>query len=420
MLNKPISKIANKVSSGLTPLRSNPEFWLNGTIPWLKTEQLGAKFIYSTTEKISETALRKTSIKVYSPNTLSVAMYGEGKTRGNVSIIKSEMATNQACCNIELDPKLADFEYVYYFLKTQYNELRNLSSGVRKNLNSEDIRNFVVRLPKTLTEQKKIATVLSSLDAKIDCNNRINAELVAMTKALYEYWFVQFDFPDTNGKPYKSSGGKMVYNATLKREIPAGWEAATLRQFIEFERGVTYGKEDVCTSNALGSIGILRATNVTGNVVDVNDLVFVSANKVGIAQTLKKYETLIVMSSGSKEHVGKNGIYYFDEPRGFGAFCSKIVADTDHRFFVNTFLQSPWFKEHIKNSCLGTNIKNLTNNHINDCLIAKPDGTTSKLFEDKISACYETISNNSHENLHLAQLRDWLLPLLMNGQVSVA
>jgi type I restriction enzyme S subunit len=228
MLTKPILSIAKRVSSGLTPLRSNPEFWENGTIPWLKTEQLGEKFIYSTTEKISKAALNKTNIKVYPENTLSIAMYGEGKTRGNVSIIKNKMATNQACCNIELDPDLADFEYVYYFLKTQYNELRNLSSGVRKNLNSNDIKNFVVRLPKELSAQKKIAAVLSDLDTKIDCNNRINAELEALANMLYDYWFMQFDFPCANGKPHKSSGGKMGYNTTLKREIPVGWKDGTL------------------------------------------------------------------------------------------------------------------------------------------------------------------------------------------------
>jgi type I restriction enzyme S subunit len=72
-------------------------------------------------------------------------------------------------------------------------------------------------------KSQKIAAVLCALDAKIDCNNRINAELEAMAKALYDYWFVQFDFPDAHGKPYKSSGGKMLYNATLKREIPEGW-----------------------------------------------------------------------------------------------------------------------------------------------------------------------------------------------------
>jgi type I restriction enzyme S subunit len=313
-----------------------------------------------------------------------------------------------------------DIDYIYYALKLELKRLREKSQGSQTKFLTMPILTGIHLRDLDFDEQSSISSVLRVIDAKIECNNRINAELEAMAKTLYDYWFVQFDFPDANGKPYRSSGGKMVYNATLKREIPEGWKAATLSEFVEFERGVTYGKEDVCTADTQDSIGILRATNVTGNVVDVNELVFVPISKVSSAQTLKKYETLIVMSSGSTEHVGKNGIYYFDEPRGFGAFCSKIIASRSHRFFVNTFLQSPWFKVHIKNSCLGTNIKNLTNDHIKDCQIANPDGITSKLFEDKVSACYEKIANNTKENLQLAQLRDWLLPLLMNGQVTVA
>ena len=92
MISKPLSKLSKKISSGITPLRSNPEFWTNGTIPWLKTEQLGEKYIYDTNEKITKNALNKTSIKLCQPNTLSIAMYGEGRTRGNLSIIKKEMA----------------------------------------------------------------------------------------------------------------------------------------------------------------------------------------------------------------------------------------------------------------------------------------------------------------------------------------
>jgi type I restriction enzyme S subunit len=342
---------------------------------------------------------------------------------GEVCVIADdvECCLGQRMVLIKPDHKKISSRYLLYamlsdFVQGQINQSDKTGSIVG-NLRIPLLKDLEIPL---VDKAEQVAAVLSALDAKIDCNNRINAELEAMAKTLYDYWFVQFDFPDANGKPYRTAGGKMTYNPTLKREIPVGWEAATLSQFVEFERGVTYGKEDVCTSDTQDSIGILRATNVTGNVVDVNDLVFVPTSKVSATQTLKKYETLIVMSSGSKEHVGKNGIYYFDEPRGFGAFCSKITASSSHRFFVNTFLQSPWFKAHIKNSCLGTNIKNLTNDHINDCPIAKPDGIALKLFEDKISACYEKISNNARENQHLTQLRDWLLPLLMNGQVTVA
>ncbi|WP_374327978.1 restriction endonuclease subunit S [Azonexus sp.] len=280
--------------------------------------------------------------------------------------------------------------------------------------------NQTLNLPPKKETQKKVAAVLSALDAKIDCNNRINAELEAMAKTLYDYWFVQFDFPDANGKPYKSSGGKMGYNATLKQEIPVGWEARKLGQYISLERGVTYGKEDVCTSNTKDAVGVLRATNVTANVIDTDDLVYVPDSKLSLAQTMTKFSTLIVMSSGSKEHVGKNGIYLFDEPLGFGAFCSKITSDINSRYFVNTFLQSKWFRAYIKNQCLGTNINNLTNDHINNCPTIGADPRVSRLFEETLKAHYEKMAVNAVENRSLKQLRDWLLPLLMNGQVTVA
>ena len=126
------------------------------------------------------------------------------------------------------------------------------------------------------------------------------------------------------------------------------------------------------------------------------------------------------MSSGSKDHIGKNGVYYFDEPVGFGAFCSKIVPDADKRWFVSTFLQSSWFKSSIGNQCLGTNINNLRNEHICDCLLVRPDDAASSRFEATVDAFYRRIANKTIENRMLEQLRDWLLPLLMNGQVRVA
>jgi type I restriction enzyme S subunit len=410
MLSKPVWAIANRVSSGLTPLRSNPEFWLNGTIPWLKTEQLGEKLIYSTTEKISEVALRKTSIKVYPPNTLSVAMYGEGKTRGNVSIIKNKMATNQACCNIELDPELADFEYVYYFLKTQYNELRNLSSGVRKNLNSDDIKNFVIRLPKNLTEQKKIVGALSALDAKIDCNKRINFELEAMAKALFDYWFVQFDFPDSDGKPYKSSGGKMVYNTLLKRNIPENWAAAPLSS-------------------------ITPVSNESLNPADFPDRLFKHFS-IPVFDVVKTYGVELGQSIGSNKFTvlgadllvsklnpwSNRVVYAMDEA---DQICSTefVVwrsSSENLKNFLFLIATSQQFISHCVQSASGT-----SNSHkrVNPSVMMRFELP----YEEKVAAEFGKVINpilkklivNQRENQYLSQLRDWLLPMLMNGQVMV-
>lgn len=410
MLSKPVWAIANRVSSGLTPLRSNPEFWLNGTIPWLKTEQLGEKLIYSTTEKISEVALRKTSIKVYPPNTLSIAMYGEGKTRGNVSIIKNKMATNQACCNIELDPELADFEYVYYFLKTQYNELRNLSSGVRKNLNSDDIKNFVIRLPKNLTDQKKIVGALSALDAKIDCNKRINFELEAMAKTLFDYWFVQFDFPDSDGKPYKSSGGKMVYNTLLKRDIPENWAAAPLSS-------------------------ITPVSNESLNPADFPDRLFKHFS-IPVFDVVKTYGVELGQSIGSNKFTvlgadllvsklnpwSNRVVYAMDEA---DQICSTefVVwrsSSENLKNFLFLIATSQQFISHCVQSASGT-----SNSHkrVNPSVMMRFELP----YEEKVAAEFGKVINpilkklivNQRENQYLSQLRDWLLPMLMNGQVMV-
>ena len=249
-------------------------------------------------------------------------------------------------------------------------------------------------------------------------NFLLNDNLAELAKTIYDYWFVQFDFPDENGKPYKSSGGKMVYNEVLKREIPEGWEVKRIGEFIDLERGVTYTKENI-SEKSFQNIGVLRATNISGNKIDLNNLVYIS-NKLKDSQILKQFDTLIVMSSGSKEHIGKNGIYYFSEQNAFGAFCAKIRAKEKMVFeFINVFLQSESFKIYIKNQCLGTNINNLNNTHILLCPILKPADNILELYHYNTKNIFQKIAYNTQQIQHLQSLRDWLLPMLMNGQISV-
>ncbi|KOO59223.1 restriction endonuclease subunit S [Rheinheimera sp. KL1] len=314
-----------------------------------------------------------------------------------------------------------DARFLTYYLSTSKIKSWIVSQAVgatMPNLNTGILSSIPFHGPEK-PEQVKVADVLSAVEDKIELNNRINTELEAMVKTLYDYWFVQFDFPDANGKPYKTSGGKMVYNPILKREIPEGWSESILGNLIKLERGVTYGKEDTMENANEKAIGILRATNVTGNIVDIEDLVYVPASLVSNSQVIRAHETIIVMSSGSKEHVGKNGIYYFEEPMAFGAFCSKVVPNESCMSFVNTFLQSNWFRAYIKNQCLGTNINNLTGAHINRCPIVLPTKMLLEKFEEKAGFIYKKISVNANENQKLKILHDWLLPMLMNGQVTI-
>lgn len=349
-----------------------------------------------------------------------VVLIAGNNARGNFHVSRYQGKFNAYQRTYVLTAKPGyDIDYIYYALKLELKRLREKAQGSQTKFLTMPILTSISLRNLAESEQSTVSKVLKILDKKIALNNRINAELEAMAKTLYDYWFVQFDFPDANGKPYKTSGGKMVYNATLKREIPAGWNNSILGEFIELERGVTYSKEDVKIQDNKDTIGVLRATNVTGNAVDIDDSVLIPSYKVSTSQILRKFDVLIVMSSGSKEHVGKNGVYYFEKPNAFGAFCSKITPVNKFRYFINTFLQSEWFKSYIKNQCMGTNINNLTNTHITKCKIICPASDIAALFENKMMPIYSKLASNTQENSQLTKLRDWLLPLLMNGQVTV-
>ncbi|MDC5867522.1 restriction endonuclease subunit S [Vibrio europaeus] len=429
MTTKLLSELSNGISSGLTPLRSNPEFWENGTIPWLKTEQLGEKYIYETNEHISKVALDKTSIKIFPENSLSIAMYGEGKTRGNLSILKKPMATNQACCNVVIDPEKANFEYVYYFLKTQYEELRNLSSGVRKNLNSNDIKNYPIRLPANLDEQQQIANVLKVLDAKIELNNRINAELEAMAKTLYDYWFVQFDFPDANGKPYRASGGKMVYDSVLKQEIPADWHVNAISDWIRSDKTGDWGKETKQGNYTL-QVDCIRGADINGingkGNVDAPNRFILEKNE---QKLLAPFDFVIEISGGSPTQstgrmafITKHVLERFNYPMICSNFC-KAIDLIDKSYFYNFAYQ--WQSLYENGVLFGwegktSGIKNLLfDSFVSNYNVVMPPKDLAEKFFQFVSPLQEQRQKKLKENAELEDLRDWLLPMLMNGQVAV-
>lgn len=411
---KTIGELSIRVSSGLTPLKSNKEFWENPIIPWLKTDQLGEKYIFDTNTKISKEALKQTSLRIYPENTISIAMYGEGKTRGNLSIIKAPMTTNQACCNLELDSKLADVEYVYYYLKTQYDALRKLSSGVRKNLNSNDIKNYKIYIPESVRFQRSIVKILTSLDNKISVNNQINRELEAMAKTLYDYWFVQFDFPDQNGKPYKSSGGKMVYNPELKREIPEGWGVEKLGELAQFKNGINYEK----TSSGSEKVKIINVRNISSSTIFINqtdlDEIFLENDKS--TNFIVNEGMILITRSGIP---GATRLVSELEAKTVysGFIIASEVNDLIYKNLIFYYLKN--VEEVLKNQSAGTIMKNISQSVLTDMVVSLPPQNLLLKFNSIIDNLLEQMKNVQRQNQELTQLRDWLLPMLMNGQVKV-
>ena len=306
---------------------------------------------------------------------------------------------------------------------------RNTGSTVPL-INLGIIRSLPILLPEDTSEQQKIAAVLSALDAKIDCNNRINAELEAMAKTLYDYWFVQFEFPDGNGKPYKSSGGRMVYNHTLKREIPAGWESGSFSEWIASDKTGDWGKESL-EGNYTLQVNCIRGTDING-VNGVGGLSsptrFISERNRG--KILLPFDFVIEISGGSPtQSTGRmtfilaETLNRFSHPPICSNFC-KAIALKDNCYFFNFVYE--WKSVYDKKILFGwegktSGIKNLLfDAFVRKYLLCTPPRKLAQQFFEFVSPLQIQKQKLLQENDALEILRDWLLPMLMSGQVTVA
>ncbi|HGF5190104.1 TPA: restriction endonuclease subunit S [Vibrio parahaemolyticus] len=327
----------------------------------------------------------------------------------------------QRIMQYRVNPKKLDPNYLLYAflspdLQFQFRKHDSTGSTV-SHIRVPDCSEFEINTP-PLSVQKQISKVLRDIDDKIDLNNRINAELEAMAKTLYDYWFVQFDFPDANGKPYKASGGKMVYNPVLKREIPANWKVQPITdccEVVDCLHSKKPGQRFVSPDYFL-----LQLENIRDDgLVDVTTKYFVSQEDYSIWTSrieVKKHDVVMTnagriaafaqIPSEVKCGIGRNITairpydigpnYFFSCLSGF-YIQSQILTNLDHGAFFKSF-----------------NVKG-----IKALNIIRPPSAIEGKFEQLISPLIEKRQSTILENQKLTSLRDWLLPMLMNGQVTV-
>lgn len=301
-----------------------------------------------------------------------------------------------------------DERFLYYlsispeFRKQAISLMEGTSGRKRVNENALKISDFLIP---DFEEQKKIANILSAIDDKISLNNQINQELEAMAKTHYDYWFVQFDFPDQNGKPYKSSGGKMVYHPELKREIPEGWGVEKLSKIAN----ITMGQSPKGSSyNEVGE-GLLffqgstdfgwrfpvprQYTTEPSRIAEEDDILLSVRAPVG---TLNIADTRCCIG------------------RGLAAINSKVGANS----YILNVMQD--FKKlfDMMNS-VGTTFGSITKDDLYSLQLVYPPTELLMKFDQSVNLFDREIKNRSRQNHELTQLRDWLLPMLMNGQVKV-
>ena len=337
-------------------------------------------------------------------------------TLSNIMYVNESFWTVDTMYYAVVNDKLADAFYLYSYLSQL--DLSNLDSGsTLPSMTKSAYESIVVKLP-DLKIQKAVATILFNIRKKLETNNKINQELEAMAKTLYDYWFVQFDFPDQNGKPYKSSGGKMVYHPELKREIPEGWGVEKLENLGTIVGGSTPTKSisDNFTKGGEGYSWITPndLSNNKGNKFIKNGEIDVTVRGLKDAG-LKLYpEGTVLMSS--RAPVGYLAISTKEIPTNQG-FKSFIPDKKYGKNYIYYTLQNNL--KVIEQHASGSTFKEISATVLKDITIIQPNLDIVKKFEEKVSSINSYIKVNEEQKQELTQVRDWLLPMLMNGQVKV-
>lgn len=368
----------------------------------------GDIFLTRTSEVLNELAMSSVAIKDYPNATFS----GFAK---RLRPIQS---------NITYDKFMAFYLRSIYFRKV-INAKAVMT--LRASFN-EKIFSYIELLLPDYDTQVKAGDLFYDIERKIRNNNKINLELESMARTIYDYWFLQFEFPNEDGKPYKSSGGRMVWNEELKREIPEGWKSGRLNQFIKQDKGGDWGKE-FPEGNYIKKVTCLRGADfpsVCGIAKTEAPERFI--NEKNTFKVLKKGDLIIEISGGSPTqstgricYISTNVLNRFKNELITSNFCKAInLIDEDFLYwFYNLWRKLYDSGVFLKYEGKTTGIKNLLFEMLcRDYPIIIPDADVIKKYNNGIERLFDAIQENLLENAELSSLRDFLLPLLMNGQVG--
>lgn len=368
-----IQEISTRICSGGTP-KSTVEEYYGGTIPWLNTKEVNFNRIHSTEKTITEKGLQNSSAKWIDENAVIVAMYGA--TAGKSAISKIPLTTNQACCNLNIDPDKADYRFVYYALRNDYNRLASLANGgAQQNLNALQIKEFDIPYP-SIEDQIAIADFLSAIDDKIEVNCQINDNLEQQASSLLSDWISTYPC-----RTYKLSD--------ICKYVSA-----------KFDTGNLTSQNYISTENMLpNKKGIVDASNIpTGKVTHfkVDDILI--ANIRPYFQKIWKAD----ISGGCSTDV----------------LCIRSCVES-HSPIIYWILHQDAFFEYVMTGAKGCKMPRGDKQHIMNWSIDLPDTQYWPDLATQLGSIDQQIAYNRIESINLSNLRDTLLPKLMSGELKI-
>jgi len=326
---------------------------------------------------------------------------------GEVCIIPKDLecCLGQRIVLIKPDPKKINNHYLLYALLSEYvqKQIRKSDNtgSIVSNLCIPELKELEIPIFNSKTENL-IGYILNNIDSKIEINNKINSNLDAMSKSIYDYWFSQFDFPDKNGNPYKTSGGKMVYNEELERDIPVEWGNCLLKDIIEIHDSIRIPLSKKERERRQGVYPYYGATSVMDYIDDyLFDGIYV----------------LLAEDGSIMDGDGNPILQYIWGKSWVNNHAHVLEAKND---FSNEYLHMMLKNIPVIQLMSGSIQKKITQDNLKITKILKPESDLLNKFQKIIKPIYEKHIVLMDQNQRLDSLRDWLLPMLMNGQVKVS
>jgi len=401
------------VYSGGTPNTKIKEYW-NGEYRWLSSGETKNRFIKTTVKTITKEGVENSSTKLANKFMVVIASAGQGNTRGQVSFTNIDTYINQSIIAIKTDRKFLNPKWLYYNLSNRYKELRQISesNSIRGSLTTNIIKDLKIKIP-LIEEQKAFADVLSSLDDKIELLRKQNETLEQIAQTIFKEWFVNFNFPDENGKPYKDSCGKMI---ELKLdEIPEGWRGDIASNLIR----VTDGTHDTPKPTQKGKY-LITSKHLSRFHIKLDEAYLISEKdfeEINKRSKVDKFDILLSM-------IGTVGIVtpIFNDDINFAIKnVGLFKTSTNPLYFEYIFLT---LKSAIGNNYINTNLSGTTQKYVTlECLrelpILIPNDYILKYFKKLTHPFFLKIKNNISQIHSLINLRDTILPKLMSGKLRV-
>ena len=407
-----ISGVDKKTIEGETPVRlcNFVDVYYN----WAITKEKAKSFMVA--------SAKQTEIDKCSIGKGMVAITKDSETRDDIGVATyiaddfEYVLLGYHCALITPNPAIVDGKYLNAFMHTRYIQKyfeNNASgSGQRYTLSNDTIGNIPVLIP-SIEEQRTIGKVLADIDRKIELNKLINDNLEAMAKQLYDYWFVQFDFPNEEDKPYKSSGGAMVWNEKLKREIPQGWTAAKIKDVAQ-----TYSGGTPTSTNSEyydgGDIPWINSGELNNPIITSTTNYITEEGLNNSSAKLYPQNTVLVALYGAT--AGKVSLLSF-EACSNQAVCGVIPQNKIMTTYIRYYLSSLY--EHFITLSSGSARDNISQDTIKNTILPIPQEKILKEFSDAVAPIISKIIANQKEMETLTKQRDELLPLLMNGQAML-